>query len=219
MEAVAEYPSRQGRLFQSPLFDIYGIYCLSFGLLSRDGSLDVAFLCSDKYQRQHNILCIPIKYNNIIDIPTIHDIAIGLLALDEMIGKSCYTIDSKSCSCERSMFSCHLRYEHISHSIWLISLRANMPWPMIDWDLLEAIGCPLWSMGHPSVDKGLSLYLQWVAHMSRRATRRLIMGCPSACYGSPKYRRRATLILTVGCPYLEVGCPSYQCGPPYNQET
>ena len=86
MKLVAERPSRQGRLFQSPLFDIYGIYCLSFDLLSRDGSLDIAFLCSDKYQRQHNILCVPIKYDNVIDIPAVHIIAIGLLASDETVG-------------------------------------------------------------------------------------------------------------------------------------
>ena len=80
--------------FQSPSFDNYGISCLSFGLLSRDGGLDVAFLRSDKHhllvrvlgRRQHNILCVPIKYDNVIDIPAVHIIAIGLLASDETVG-------------------------------------------------------------------------------------------------------------------------------------
>ena len=118
MEAVAEYPSRQGRLFQLPLFDIYGIYCLSFvSLLSRDRGLDIAFLCSNKHQRQHNVLCISIKYDNVIDIPTVHDFAIDPLASNEIIGESCHIFDSKSHSCEGSIFSCHLRYKHILHSI------------------------------------------------------------------------------------------------------
>ena len=118
MKVVAERSARQGRLFQSPSFDIYGIHCLSFvGLLSRDGGLDIAFLCSNKYQRQHNVLYIPIKYDNIIDILAVHSIVIRPLASDEIIGKSCYIFDSKSHSCDRSIFSCHLRYKHILHSI------------------------------------------------------------------------------------------------------
>ena len=87
MKVVAERSARQGRLFQSPSFDIYGIHCLSFvGLLSRDGGLDVDLLCSNKHQWQHNVLCIPIKYDNVIDIPAVHSIAIGPLASDETIG-------------------------------------------------------------------------------------------------------------------------------------
>ena len=87
MKVVAERSARQGRLFQSPSFDIYGIHCLSFvGLLSRDGGLDIDLLHSNKHQRQHNVFCVPIKYNNVIDIPAVHGIAIGPLASDETIG-------------------------------------------------------------------------------------------------------------------------------------
>jgi hypothetical protein len=36
-------------------------------------------------------------------------------------------------------FNCHLRYKHISHSIWLISGRANMLWLTMHQDLLECM--------------------------------------------------------------------------------
>ena len=34
-------------------------------------------------------------------------------------------------------FKCHSKYAHISRSIWLISRRANMPWPTTAQDLFE----------------------------------------------------------------------------------
>ena len=93
-------------------------------------------------------------------ISAIHSIIISPLALDEIIGEFCHIFDSKSHSYEESMFSYHSRYKHISHSIWLISLRVNMLWLMIDQDLLEAMSCSSWSMSYSSVNKGLSLYLE-----------------------------------------------------------
>ena len=51
--------------------------------------------------------------------------------------KSRRTFCSNSLSALGSMLSCHSRYEHISRSIWLISRRANMPWPTMDQDLFE----------------------------------------------------------------------------------
>lgn len=51
--------------------------------------------------------------------------------------KSRLTDFSNSASVVGSTVSCHSRELHISRSIWLISQRANMPWPTIDHDLLE----------------------------------------------------------------------------------
>ena len=53
--------------------------------------------------------------------------------------KSRRTFASNSFNAFGSMFSCHSRYEHISRSIWLISRRANIPWPTIDHDLFEYV--------------------------------------------------------------------------------
>jgi hypothetical protein len=54
-------------------------------------------------------------------------------------------LSKTSCNIERSSLNYHLRYEHISHFIWLISWRANMPWLTIHalstmhQDLLECM--------------------------------------------------------------------------------
>jgi hypothetical protein len=49
------------------------------------------------------------------------------------------TMDLNTLSAPGLMLSCHSRYEHIFHSIWLISRSANMPWPAMHQDLLESV--------------------------------------------------------------------------------